>query len=114
MKLTRDILAMLTAALMLALCTLALTAGELQTPSLPDAETFMNGAESRLADRSVRVSRADWVHANFITQDTEVLAAEANDELTAVTSIWSTRPSASRAWRCPRIWRANSSCCGSL
>jgi hypothetical protein len=56
MKLTRDILAMLTAALMLALCTLALTAGELQTPSLPDAETFMNGAESRLADRSVRVS----------------------------------------------------------
>ena len=86
MKLTRDVLATLTAALMLALCILALTAGERQTPSLRDAETFMNGAEGRLAELSVRVSRADWVHANFITQDTEVLAAEANDELTAVTS----------------------------
>ncbi|MGH9514335.1 MAG: M2 family metallopeptidase, partial [Terriglobales bacterium] len=55
------------------------------SPTVADAEAFMNKAEARLADLSVKVSQANWVHDNFITDDTEALAADANDEITAVT-----------------------------
>jgi peptidyl-dipeptidase A len=55
-------------------------------PTVADAEDFMNKAEARLAELSVKVSKANWVHDNFITDDTEALAANANDEITAVTS----------------------------
>jgi peptidyl-dipeptidase A len=56
------------------------------SPTVADAEAFMNKAEARLAELTVKVSKANWVHDNFITDDTEALAAAANDELTAVTS----------------------------
>ena len=56
------------------------------SPTLADAEQFMNKAEARLAELSVKVSQANWVHDNFITDDTEALAADANDEMTAVTT----------------------------
>src|SRR5213082_4926 len=62
---------------------------EAQTPKSPtvaEAEAFMNKAEARLAELTVKVSKANWVHDNFITDDTEALAAGANDELTAVTT----------------------------
>src|ERR1700745_3470449 len=84
MKLTRAILIMFRAALILVLCAVAPTVGGQKTASVQDAEQFMNNAESRVAEISVKVNRADWVHSNFITEDTEALAAEANDELTAV------------------------------
>ena len=86
MKLTRAILIMFRAALILVLCAVAPTVGGQKTASVQDAEQFMNNAESRVAEISVKVNRADWVHSNFITEDTEALAAEANDELTAVTT----------------------------
>ena len=56
------------------------------TPTVADAEQFMNKAEARLAELSVKVNQANWVHDNFITDDTEALAAAANDEITAVTT----------------------------
>src|ERR1700751_4000786 len=56
------------------------------SPTVDDAEAFMNKAEARLAELTVKVSKANWVHDNFITDDTEALAADANDEITAVTS----------------------------
>jgi peptidyl-dipeptidase A len=56
------------------------------SPTVAEAETFMNKAEARLAELTVKVSKANWVHDNFITDDTEALAAPANDELTAVTT----------------------------
>ena len=46
----------------------------------------MNKAEARLADLNVKVNQATWVHDNFITEDTEALAADANDENTAATT----------------------------
>jgi peptidyl-dipeptidase A len=55
-------------------------------PTVADAEQFMNKAEARLAELSVKVNQANWVHDNFITDDTEALAAAANDEITAVTT----------------------------
>ena len=56
------------------------------TSTVAEAGRFMNKAEAQLADLSVKVNQANWVHDNFITDDTEALAAEANDEITAVTT----------------------------
>jgi peptidyl-dipeptidase A len=55
-------------------------------PTFAEAGQFMSKAEAQLADLSVKVNQANWVHDNFITADTEALAAAANDELTAVTT----------------------------
>jgi peptidyl-dipeptidase A len=55
------------------------------TPTVAEAQDFMNQAEAQLAGLSVKVNQANWVHDNFITDDTEALAAEANDENTGLT-----------------------------
>lgn len=55
-----------------------------QAPSTAaDAEKFVADAEKRLMDLSIRASRAAWVQANFITEDTQLLSAQANEALTA-------------------------------
>jgi len=51
-----------------------------------DAQEFMNKAEAQLSDLSVKVQRASWVQENFITDDTQAMAADAIDEVTAVTT----------------------------
>ena len=56
------------------------------TPTVKEAEDFINQAEARLSELSVKVSRAAWVEDNFITVDTEALAADAQDQITAVTT----------------------------
>ena len=55
-------------------------------PSAAEAQQFMDKAEVRLADLSVKVNRASWVQENFITDDTEAMEADAIDEDTAVTT----------------------------
>jgi peptidyl-dipeptidase A len=57
-------------------------------PTVADAEHFMHDAETRLNDQIIKVNRAGWVQENFITDDTEVLFAQAQDEITgAVTEL---------------------------
>ena len=51
--------------------------------TVEDAVAFVDSAEAVLADLSVKSSRAAWVQANFITYDTEILAAEANENYVA-------------------------------
>jgi peptidyl-dipeptidase A len=51
-----------------------------------EAQEFMNKAETQLADLSVKVQRASWVQENFITDDTQAMAADAIDQVTAVTT----------------------------
>jgi len=46
----------------------------------------MKRAEAELGDLGVRAQRASWVQENFITDDTEVLSAQAQEKLTAVTT----------------------------
>ncbi len=53
-------------------------------PTVAEAEAFMKKAEDQLEDLTVRASRAGWVQENFITDDTELLSAQANEKLTAV------------------------------
>lgn len=48
--------------------------------TVAEAEKFMAEAEKRLQDLAVREGRAAWVQANFITEDTQQMAAEAQAE----------------------------------
>ncbi len=55
-------------------------------PTLADAEAFIKKAEARLSELSVKANRASWVQENFITDDTEAISSDAQDEITAVTT----------------------------
>ncbi len=65
---------------------MALQAQTSHPPTVAEAEEFMKNTEARLAELDVKVNQAQWVHENFITDDTEALAADANDQKTALTS----------------------------
>jgi len=50
-------------------------------PATPEeAQKFIETAEQRLFDLNNKSSRASWVQENFITVDTEQIAADANEE----------------------------------
>jgi peptidyl-dipeptidase A len=50
-----------------------------------DAKAFLEKAEKEFLDLSIEASRADWVKSTFITDDTETLAARANQRSIAST-----------------------------
>ena len=51
-----------------------------------EAEKFLADAEKRLLDLNIKGSRADWVKSTFVTDDTESIAAEANEVLIGATT----------------------------
>jgi peptidyl-dipeptidase A len=51
------------------------------SPTPEQVQHFIDFAERRLLDLNIKSSRASWVEENFITQDTEQIAADANDAL---------------------------------
>lgn len=60
--------------------------GTKATPA--DADKFIADAEKRLEKVAIKDSRASWVQANFITDDTDALAADAkNETITTVTEL---------------------------
>ena len=54
-----------------------------QPATTAEAEEFMKNAEARLLELSVNAARADWVKATYITDDTEILAAQADERAIA-------------------------------
>ncbi len=63
-------------------------AGAKSAPTVAEATAFMKNAEVQLDDLGVRAARAQWVQENFITDDTETMAAQAQEVLTkAVTQL---------------------------
>ncbi len=52
-------------------------------PTAAEAEKFVAAAEKELFELGLKAQRASWVQENFITDDTERIAADANDDLTA-------------------------------
>jgi peptidyl-dipeptidase A len=52
-------------------------------PTVAEADQFISETESRLSDLSVKLARAQWVQATFITDDTEAIAADYNEQLIA-------------------------------
>jgi peptidyl-dipeptidase A len=51
--------------------------------SAADPETFIKEAEKRYLSASIKDSRASWVQSNFITDDTETIAADSKENLIA-------------------------------
>src|SRR5215467_6638863 len=64
----------------------AVLEAQTKKPTVAEAEQFMSKAEARLAELNVKGNQANWIHENFITEDTEAIAAAVNDEITAVTT----------------------------
>jgi peptidyl-dipeptidase A len=54
-------------------------------PTIADARKFLDGAEKELLDLSNNANRAQWIQATYITDDTEVLAAQATEKSIAAT-----------------------------
>ena len=54
-------------------------------PTVEEARRFMDQAEARLLKLNVDSSRADWVRSTYITGDTEILAAQADEILIQAT-----------------------------
>ena len=50
-------------------------------PTVEEATKFLNEAETRLLKLSHEAGQAQWVQATYITQDTQALAAKANERL---------------------------------
>ena len=55
-------------------------------PTVADAEAFMKKAEARLLDLNINAGRTEWVAENFITDDTQQIAAAANSDLIGATT----------------------------
>jgi peptidyl-dipeptidase A len=53
------------------------------TPTVEDARKFLDDAEKKLLILNVESGRADWVDENFITYDTELLSAAADERAIA-------------------------------
>jgi peptidyl-dipeptidase A len=53
------------------------------SPTVEDARKFLNDAEKNLLKLNVEAGRADWVRANFITYDSELLSAAADERAIA-------------------------------
>ncbi len=51
------------------------------TPSVAEAKAFLDDAEARSLALSTDAQRAAWVQATFITGDTEILSAQANEKI---------------------------------
>ncbi len=69
-----------------ALAFLTLSAGRpvsAADPTPEDARAFIARADTELLELANKQQRASWVQSNFITQDTEAIAADANRELIA-------------------------------
>jgi len=82
MRHTRTVLLLILSAL---LCAAAIHAANGPALTPEDAKKFIADAQARLLPLAVAGSRANWVNQNFITDDTEAIAAGANQEATAVT-----------------------------
>jgi len=52
-------------------------------PTVADAEKFIVETESTLSELSIKLARAQWVQATFITDDTETISADYNERLIA-------------------------------
>ncbi len=55
-----------------------------KAPTAAEARTFVAAVEKDLAKKSVFAARTEWVNANFITEDTDAMAAKVSADMTAL------------------------------
>ncbi|HTW65247.1 MAG TPA: M2 family metallopeptidase [Bryobacteraceae bacterium] len=56
-----------------------------KSPTLAEARAFLDRAQSKLLELTTEDQRADWVKSTYITYDTEILAAQADEDQIAAT-----------------------------
>src|SRR5262245_12307941 len=61
----------------------AIQIGQAAAPTVEEAREFLQRTERKLMDLDIAASRASWVQSTYITQDTELIAAEAEKNLLA-------------------------------
>ena len=66
-------------------CLLVVLSARCGTSTVEEAEAFVEQAEARLSTLWVTEGRAAWVQANFITDDTTAIAADAQTEVLGLT-----------------------------
>lgn len=71
---------------LLALAVLITREAGAAAPTAAEAQAFMNNVEAELLKLSIADNRADWVKETFITDDTELLGAAADERLIARTT----------------------------
>src|ERR1017187_2693601 len=71
-------------ALPLLVLTVCLTSCAPPAPTAADAKKFIEDAEAKLLTLNVDDQRADWVKSTFITDDTEIIAAQADERAIAL------------------------------
>src|SRR6202158_4493106 len=54
-------------------------------PTVSEARAFIDRAQAKLLDLAVQQGHADWVKSTFITYDSEILAAKADEQTIAAT-----------------------------
>jgi len=64
-------------------CLLCAAGPVVADPTVDEVQKFITDAEARLLELSIEGQRAQWVQENFITYDTEILAAKRNEVLVA-------------------------------
>jgi peptidyl-dipeptidase A len=79
-----DIRACIFGAALILLCALACAHGLKSAPSAQEATEFVETTNTTLEELGVRATRAEWVKSNFITDDTEAMAAEAYENYISV------------------------------
>ena len=57
----------------------------MSSPPAPEPESWMSATESRLLDLAIETSRAEWIQATYITDDTQALASRTYARLIAET-----------------------------
>ena len=77
------LLALLASSTAAALPEKAATAKSGRAPTVAEAKAFVEEAEARLLELYEEAGRAGWVQATYITDDTEILAAKANERAIA-------------------------------
>ena len=61
-------------------------------PTLPEARQFVARAEAQLLELWIRGQRADWVAETYITGDTELISAQANETIIDATNPIAEKP----------------------
>jgi peptidyl-dipeptidase A len=62
-----------------------------KSPTIQEAQAFIEEAETRLQELQVEASRADWIKSTYITEDSEFLAAQANARYIAAVVDYATQ-----------------------
>jgi peptidyl-dipeptidase A len=80
-----SVLVVMAAAITLAAGSSAAAEAEKKPPTVEEAKAFADAAEARFFELSVAADRGEWVQANFITEDTQILAAQGEERKIAAT-----------------------------